>query len=292
MQGFSTVPYQGNLTPVSAAIGGPGAACVPTVFDWVNTYSSGAVKIDFRSASAGSRGTLQPLLMVYVDNSQNPNTVFITFDDTQYTLTILPGEVGYFPLITASLYCTVYNGLVYSAATSGSTSILFCNFATPGFATDNITIPFNRVSSIAGSSATRYGPNTVGNLKGSASHTYSGVGPNSFTVLPAVAGLDQIITSFDLPLTIEGTVGACVNFTLYQANTPSNILFTYIVPYCTPISTLFTFVLASVANSYIYLANANGDLIMKFSQLYNQQNLLGTVYGMNFQYLQVPKGSY
>jgi hypothetical protein len=242
--------------------------------------------LDFRGAAAGIGGALQPLLMAYVDNSQNVSNVYIYFDDTQYVITVLAGEVGYFPLITNRLYCVVYNGSVFGTAYSGFTNIVFCNFATPGFANSNITIPFNRIS---GAGATKYGPNSVGTVKSSAMAFLNGVSPpQTTTILTTVANNDQIITSFDLPLFFNGSTLYNYSLQAYQANTPGNILFNY--PFVPNNGNYFVGTLVTVPSCYIYLANGNGNLILKWTSSGSPSGVV-IQFGMNFQYLLVPLGA-
>ena len=74
------------------------------------------------------------MCMVYVDNTQNYQSVCVFFGDTQYCINVPANTSGYYPVFSANKFCTVYNTLVNTpSTTAANTTVLFCNFEIPGF---------------------------------------------------------------------------------------------------------------------------------------------------------------
>jgi hypothetical protein len=159
LQNFAAVPYKGALTAINVALltaGGimtndgqqvqPGrqSKVVNATMDWLVTYRTQAVAINLQSSNVAG-GVLNKLLMVYVDNELNSQNVTIYFPDTQQFIGVPAFTTGYYPVLTGNQYCNVYNGTTGAVPVTSSsvTSILFCNFAIPGFLSQetlNITV--------------------------------------------------------------------------------------------------------------------------------------------------------
>jgi hypothetical protein len=127
---------RGGITTNDGQVLGAGhqSKSVQTVFDWINTYPGQAVTINLATQSQAA-APLDKIVMVYVDNELNSQNVTIYFPDTQQFLGVPAFTTGYYPVLTGMFVATVYNGLTGKVpVTSQSlTSILFCNFAVPGF---------------------------------------------------------------------------------------------------------------------------------------------------------------
>lgn len=129
--------------------------------------------------------------MLYVDNELNSSNVTIYFPDTQQFIGVPAFTTGYYPVLTGMYVCTVYNGTTgYAPVTAQSvTSILFCNFAIPGFlAQETLSVTVNSSS----------GPviPAIGDKVATASLAItqaSGGTPNDVTVLGTVSAPEQYV---------------------------------------------------------------------------------------------------
>jgi hypothetical protein len=165
IQNFVSVAYQGQLikqnvqllTTGSTLIGtntagfitqqGNQSAVINTVMDWLNTYPGQAVSINIQSA--GTATQLNKILMLYIDNSRNPNSVTVGFVDSQQYLEAPAFTTGYYPVFTNNLFFNVYNGTSGKPPITAQsmTAIIICNFAVPGFLAQNtLSITFNSSS--------------------------------------------------------------------------------------------------------------------------------------------------
>jgi hypothetical protein len=162
IQNFVAVAYQGQLiqqnvqllTTGSQVVGtntagfitqqGTQSCVVNTVMDWLNTYKGQAVSINLQSA--GTATPLNKILMLYIDNSRNPNSVTVGFADSQQYLEAPAFTTGYYPVFTQNLFFNVYNGTTGKAPVTAQsmTAIIICNFAVPGFLSQNtLNVTFN-----------------------------------------------------------------------------------------------------------------------------------------------------
>jgi hypothetical protein len=115
--------------------------------DWLNTYPGQAVSINLQSA--GTATPLNKILMLYIDNSRNPNSVTVGFADSQQYLEAPAFTTGYYPVFTNNLFFNVYNGTTGKAPVTAQsmTAIIICNFAVPGFLSLNtLNVTFNSSS--------------------------------------------------------------------------------------------------------------------------------------------------
>jgi hypothetical protein len=158
VQNFVPVPYADTLTAVNVMLGttagvrqpaanggvqilsqGHQSQVINTVFDWVHTYTGNAVSFNFQSSNTAQAGSLlDKILMVYVNNAENDIDVTVYFPDSGQFITCPAREAGYFPVMTNMTVCYVYNGTSGTLqSVTGSTQILFCNFAIPGFVSES-----------------------------------------------------------------------------------------------------------------------------------------------------------
>lgn len=153
VQNFISIPYRDGLTatPIwlltsSAAQNNQGqqvstghqSKVVNTAMDWgTNDYLGQSATIIFQNNNGGSAQLLDKILMVYVDNVNNPSDVTLYFPDSGMFLTVPSGSCGYYPVFTQVWTCVVYNGYSGVQENGGQgtqqTQIIFCNFAVPGF---------------------------------------------------------------------------------------------------------------------------------------------------------------
>jgi hypothetical protein len=165
IQNFTLVQYQGTLTQQNVSLlttasklvgtttagivsqSGHQSAVVNTTMDWLNTYPGQAVTINLQSA--GTTTPLDKILMLYIDNSRNPNNVTVGFADSQQFLEAPAFTTGYYPVFTQNLFFNVYNGTTGKAPVTAEsmTAIIACNFAVPGFLSQNtLNVTFNSSS--------------------------------------------------------------------------------------------------------------------------------------------------
>lgn len=148
VQNFVAVPYIGALQPVTVSLLTTSASMtndgqiirppvqsltVSTQFDWLGTYTDQAVIVNLQSQNNVS--PLNKILMLYIDNSRNPNSISVGFADTQQFIEAPAFTTGYYPVFTGYLYFTVYNGTtgLKPVTAQSYTDIIICNFAVPGF---------------------------------------------------------------------------------------------------------------------------------------------------------------
>jgi hypothetical protein len=159
IQNFVAKPYAGSLQGVNVSLltrGGittndgqtvqPGqqSRTVNATIDFLSTnYTGQAVTISLQSVA--NTPALNKILMVYVDNELNSQDVTILFPDSQQYVGVPAFTTGYYPVLTGQLQCTVYNGTTGKVPITAASqvSIIFCNFAIPGFLSQetlNITV--------------------------------------------------------------------------------------------------------------------------------------------------------
>jgi hypothetical protein len=149
IQNFVVTPYVGSLTGINVSLltrsgaqnntgqtisAGHQSKAITTTMDWINTYPGQGVSINLQSQNNASQ-ILDVLLMVYVDNELNSQDVTIYFPDTQQFVGVPAFTTGYYPVITGGQICNVYNGTTGKVPITAQsiTSVIFCNFAVPGF---------------------------------------------------------------------------------------------------------------------------------------------------------------
>jgi hypothetical protein len=159
VQNFVAQAYAGNLQGIAVSMltrGGittndgqtvqPGrqSKIVNTVIDFLSsTYTGQAVIINLQSVANSQ--PLDKILMIYVDNELNSQNVTVAFPDTQQYIGVPAFTTGYYPVLTGGQLCTVYNGTSGKVPVTAQSqcSIIFCNFAVPGFLSQetlNITL--------------------------------------------------------------------------------------------------------------------------------------------------------
>ena len=139
LSNFISVPYRGGYVAQSIPFGRvigehrrQQSKVITVTLDWYNIYTNNAVNLNFQASSAQT--TLEEICMVYVDNTQNYQSVCVFFGDTQYCINVPANTSGYYPVFSANKFCTVYNTLVNTpSTTAANTTVLFCNFEIPGF---------------------------------------------------------------------------------------------------------------------------------------------------------------
>lgn len=163
IQNFVATPFAGSLTgvnvkllargPVSTNDGqliqpGHQSKVVSAVIDWLTTpYKGQACTFNLQSQNTAS--PLDQILMIYVDNELNSQNVTIGFPDTQQYIGVPAFTTGYYPVLTGGQIATVYNGTSgkIPVTANSKTGILFCNFAVPGFLSqETLAITFNSSS--------------------------------------------------------------------------------------------------------------------------------------------------
>jgi hypothetical protein len=159
VQNFVAQSYAGNLQGIAVSMltrGGittndgqtvqPGrqSKIVNTVIDFLSSaYTGQAVTINLQSVANSQ--PLDKILMIYVDNELNSQNVTVAFPDTQQYIGVPAFTTGYYPVLTGGQLCTVYNGTSGKVPVTAQSqcSIIFCNFAVPGFLSQetlNITL--------------------------------------------------------------------------------------------------------------------------------------------------------
>jgi hypothetical protein len=209
IQNFVAVQYKGPLnqqnvnlltTPTQLVSGtntagfltkqGHQSVVINTVMDWLNTYPGQAVSINVQS-----QGTIAPIdqiVMLYIDNSRNPNNVTVGFTDSQQFLEAPAFTTGYYPVFTQNLFFNVYNGTTGKPPVTAQsmTAIIICNFAVPGFLSqDTLSITFN---SSNGPLVPTIGDRVTTNFLGSST-------ANPVTLLPSIAlPMQYVITGISV----------------------------------------------------------------------------------------------
>lgn len=115
---------------------------VPITLDWV-TFPSFAVSINLNQGTAGT--TMDKMVGMYVDNSQNSVALTFICPDTGYRVDCPPGQQRFLPLLTRTNIVNIYNNaLSNSLLTSQSNlQVLFTNFVYHPFDTEAAPYVFN-----------------------------------------------------------------------------------------------------------------------------------------------------
>lgn len=164
---------------------------VNATMNWLINYKGQAVTINLQSQ--GTASPLDKILMVYVDNELNSQDVTIAFPDTQQYIGVPAFTTGYYPVLTGGKICTVYNGTSGKLPITAQsiTSVIFCNFAVPGFITQE-TLDIT-VNSSSGPVVPVIGDQTISYVMNSAFTA------NPATILPTiVAPLQYVITGIEV----------------------------------------------------------------------------------------------
>jgi hypothetical protein len=149
VQNFVATPFSGSLQGInvsllsrSGSMTNDGQTITPSTQSRVvnaqidflsSTYKGQAVIINLQSSANTS--PITKILMIYVDNELNSQNVTVAFPDTQQYIGVPAFTTGYYPVLTGQLNCVVYNGTSGKVPVTGSSqvSVIFCNFAIPGF---------------------------------------------------------------------------------------------------------------------------------------------------------------
>jgi hypothetical protein len=241
-ENFAAVSFVGPMTAINVALvtvkpsvsavanGGqqimsPGhqSKVVNLVFDFLNQYPGQACTVNLNSQNTQGP-LLDQLIMVYVDNSLNSSDVTVYFPDTQFVLDAPALTVGYYPVLPNLQTFTVYNGTTGQKPVTAQSvvSILACNFAVPGFLSqDTLNVTFN---SSTGPKVPVLGDNTQTFL-----YNFS-VGPINapITVLPTIELPEQyVITGIWITLsTLYNDSNGTSQFLFLTLTDPSdNIVF-------------------------------------------------------------------
>jgi hypothetical protein len=163
IQNFVAAPYAGSTQAVNVNIlsrGGvrtndgqtiqPGiqSRVVNTQFDFLSAaYRGQAATINLQSQN--NVNPLNQIVMIYVDNELNSQDVTVAFPDTQQYIGVPAFTTGYYPVLTGQLIATIYNGTSGQVPVTAQSqvSVIFCNFAMPGFLSlETLNVTFNSSS--------------------------------------------------------------------------------------------------------------------------------------------------
>ena len=99
LSNFISVPYRGGYVAQSIPFGRvigehrrQQSKVITVTLDWYNIYTNNAVNLNFQASSAQT--TLEEICMVYVDNTQNYQSVCVFFGDTQYCINVPANTSG------------------------------------------------------------------------------------------------------------------------------------------------------------------------------------------------------
>lgn len=149
VQNFVAVPYAGGVQGVNVSLlsragvtTNDGQTVTPQSqsrivncqIDFLSTtYKGQAAVINLQSQN--NVNPLNRILMIYVDNELNSQNVTVAFPDTQQYIGVPAFTTGYYPVLTGQLNAVIYNGSTGKVPVTGNSqvSVIFCNFAIPGF---------------------------------------------------------------------------------------------------------------------------------------------------------------
>jgi hypothetical protein len=141
LSSYAITPYAGNFYSIPMKLAKRGLM-VPTQYDWFaygilagaatdSFVANVAVQIDLQ-VSRNVSDQMNAIRSVFIDNTGNPNPIYVYFPDTQATVQGKPYGAGWFPAFTNGFKAIVAaSGL--NAETAQNTNVYFSNVNAPPY---------------------------------------------------------------------------------------------------------------------------------------------------------------